>query len=177
MAKNFWLLLITTLFFQEPATTDTMLFQARTNHINLWFVHFVWLIATIIDIWFGFKLGKWLQRFYTGTRFESFSKKWAVRIENFIGRKGEKFALILLGIINFPWANAFLASWLTIDYKDIFVFIFIGDTIWYVLEWGINLGVRSIIPNPHLAIYIVILVALLFSVISKAILNKALKQS
>ena len=172
-----WAFIVFALFLQEPATTDAALFQARSHDLNLWLVHLIWIIATTIDIWLGFKIGKWLQRFYAGTKFETFSKRWAIRVENYIGKKGERFVLVLLGVINFPWANSFLASWLNLDYRNMFTFIFIGDALWYALEWGINLGVRNIIPNPHLAIYVVILGGLLLGVISKTILNKVLKKS
>jgi hypothetical protein len=140
-------------------------------------VHLVWIVATAIDIWLGFKIGKWLKRFWSGTKFETFSKTWAARIEHFIGKKGEKFVLMLLGVINFPWANSFLFSWLDWDYRTMFIFIFIGDAIWYALEWGINVGVRSIIPDPHLTIYMVVLGGLSFGIISKLILNRVLKKN
>ena len=170
-----WLFIIAALFFQEPATTDTALFQARQNHLNLYLIHCIYIIATIIDIYGGFFIGKWIQEKFKDTRFEKFSHKWADKIENFIGRKGEKFVLILLAVINFPWANAFLASWLKISFKNVLLYIFIGNCIWYGIEWGINLGLRSLIPDPHLALYAIAGTALLFSIFSKAVFNKLLK--
>ena len=170
-----WLFVIFASIFQEPATTDTMLFQVRQSHFNLWLVHAIWFIATFIDICVGFILGKWIQKSFKNSKFETFSNKWADRVERFIGRRGERFALILLGVINFPYINSFLGSWLKLPFKSLFTLIFIGDVIFYAIEWSINLGVRSIIPNPHLALYIIVGLALTLSIFYKALLNKVLK--
>ncbi len=169
------IIIILALIVQEPATTDATLFQARQNHFNILLIHLIWLIATCIDIFLGFYLGKWIQKTFKGSRFEVFSNKWADKIERFIGRNGEKFVLILLGIINFPYINSFLASWLKLSFRNIFILIFIGDTIWYAIEWAINLGVRSLIPDPHLALYIIVGTALILSIFYKTLLNKLLK--
>ena len=175
MSPN-WPFIITSLFVQEPATTDAAIFQIRHLHINLFLIHALWLAATVIDIWLGYALGKWIQKKFQGTKFEVWSKKWAGRVENFIGKKGEKFALILLGIINFPYANAFLASWLDIPFKNVFVLLLIGDALYWAIEWAINIGVRGYFKDPHTALFAIIGVALVFSVISKALLNKVLKK-
>lgn len=172
---SIWIFVIFALFFQEPATTDAALFQARQHNLNIWIIHSIWFIATITDICLGFILGKWIQKKFQGTRFEKFSHKWADRLERFIGRKGKKFALILLGIINFPYINSFLASWLSLSFKNIFILILVGDAIWYAIEWGINLGLRSLIPDPHLALYAIVGTALILSICYKAILSKLLK--
>ncbi|MCX6757747.1 MAG: hypothetical protein NTZ44_02625 [Candidatus Nomurabacteria bacterium] len=173
--KKIWIFILITLFIQEPASTDAAIFQIRTLHINIFLINFIWIIATVFDIWFGYKVGKFVQKKFKDTRFELWSFRWAGRIENFIGQKGKKFVLILLGIINFPYANSFLASWLTLSFKDIFTYLFIGDVLYWAIEWGINIGVRSFVIDPHLALYIVIGAGLLLLVISKIILSKVLK--
>lgn len=172
--KNIWLFIIVALFIQEPTSTDAAIFQVRHLHFNLFLINFIWLIATIIDIWLGYAIGKLIQGKFQGTKFETWSFKWATRVENFIGKKGEKFALILLGIINFPYVNSFLASWLKISFKNIFILIFIGDAIYWAIAWGINIGVRNFIVDPHTALYVVIGVGLLFSILAKTIMNKVL---
>ncbi len=137
--KNTWLFIILALFVQEPTTTDAAIFQVRQLHINLFLINFIWFVATVFDIWFGYKIGQWVQRRFQNTKFGGWSFKWAGRVESFIGRKGEKFALILLGIINFPYVNSFLASWSKISFKNIFTLIFIGDAIYWSIAWGINI--------------------------------------
>jgi membrane protein YqaA with SNARE-associated domain len=171
------LFIILALFIQEPASTDAAIFQVRHLHLNLLLINVIWLVATLIDIWGGYYLGKWVQNKFQGTRFANWAHKWAGRIENFIGKKGETFALILLGIINFPYANTFLASWLSIPFRTVFMLILAGDVIYWAIEWAINISVRSFFVDPHTALYVIIGAALIFSIVSKAILNKVLKKT
>ena len=173
--KNTWLFIILALFVQEPTTTDAAIFHVRQMHINIFLINFIWIFATVFDIWFGYKIGQWVQQRFQNTKFGVWSFKWAGRVENFIGRKGEKSALILLGIINFPYVNSFLASWSKISFKNIFTLIFIGDAIYWGIAWGINIGVRSFIIDPKLALYAVVGAGLLFSILAKTIMSKVLK--
>ena len=172
-----WLFLILTVIIQEPASTDAAIFQVRHLGYNLWIVHLIWLVATLFDIWFGYVLGKYIQRKFKETKFEKFAEKWAGKFEQFIGKRGEKSTLVLLGTINFPYLNSFLASWFSIPFKNVFACVLIGDAIYWAIEWGINIGVRSFVIDPHLALYSVIALGLLFSIFSKRILNKMLKKS
>lgn len=174
---SLWTFIILALFVQEPATTDAALFQARQHHLSLWLIHGIWVLATVIDIHLGYKFGQWIQQKFAGKKFTALSNRWADKVQNLIGRKGEQFALILLGIINFPYVNSFLGSWLKLNYKRIFVLLFIGDAIWYATEWGINLGLRRLIPNPHLALYIIVATGLLLGLLYKTILKKLLKNN
>ena len=171
-----WLFILLTLFVQEPTSTDAAIFLVRENHINLWLINILWLVATTIDIAVGYALGKWIQRTFQETRFGRWAEKWAVRIENFIGKNGERFTIILLGIINFPYLNAFIVSWLKLNFKNIFILIFIGDAIYWGIAWAINIGVRNYVADPHVALYVVVGIGLAFSVSSKALLNKLLKK-
>lgn len=171
-----WLFVIACLFIQEPTSTDAAIFLVRQNHLNLWVVNVIWLAATIIDIVVGYLVGKWIQRAFQSTRLVAWSKQWAEKIEQFIGKSGERFVVILLGVINFPYLNAFLFSWLRLSFKNLFVLLLIGNAIYWLIEWGINIGVRSAVADPHMALYVIVAVGLLFSVISKALLNKMLKK-
>ena len=173
--KKIWFLIIIALFIQEPASTDAAIFQVRNLHLNFWLVNLLWLIATFIDIYFGYKIGKWVQLKFKEKKIIKKSQKWASRIEDFVGKKGEKFALVLLGIINFPYLNSFLMSWTEIPFKNAFFLIFIGDVLYWSIEWGINIGVRGFFKDPHTALYIIVSMGLVFSVISKMVLNKVLK--
>ncbi|MBI2623816.1 MAG: hypothetical protein HYW65_04620 [Candidatus Liptonbacteria bacterium] len=170
-----WLLIVLALFIQEPASTDAAIFQARHLGLNLWLFNSIWAAATVADIWVGYFLGKWIQKRFADGKFEKFSHTWAERVENFIGERGEKFALVLLGIINFPYLNSFLASWLKFPFKKVCILIFIGDAVYWVIAWGINLGVRSLITDSRLALYVVVGIGLIFAIVSKAILDRVLK--
>jgi membrane protein YqaA with SNARE-associated domain len=174
--RKVWWFIILALFIQEPASTDAAIFQARSLHLNLFVINLIWLIATVIDIWLGYKIGKWIQKKFQGTKLVTKSLLWATRFENFIGRKGENFALIFIGVINFPYLNTFIGSWLKVPFKKLFLLIFIGDAIYWSIEWAINIGVRSFITNTTTALYVVIGLGLLFAIFSKSILNKVLKR-
>jgi membrane protein YqaA with SNARE-associated domain len=171
-----WLFIIVALFIQEPATTDAAIFQVRHLVLNLWLINAIWILATVIDIMAGYWIGKWAQKRFKDTRIVRFAERWAARIEEFIGRSGEKFALILIGIVNFPYLNAFLFSWLKLSFRNIFILIFIGDAIYWAIEWGINIGVRSVFTDSHTALYIVVVLGLFFSIASKTILNQVLRR-
>ena len=167
-----WLFIVIALFLQEPASTDAAIFLIRENHLNLWLINLMWFIATVIDISLGYIIGKIIQQKFKNTKLVNWSRRWAIKIENFIGERGERFAVILLGIINFPYLNAFLVSWLKLSFKNIFILIFIGDAGYWIIEWIINISVRNNITNPHLALYIVVGIGLLLSIVSKTILTK-----
>ena len=172
-----WLFILVSLFIQEPASTDAAIFQIRQHHFNLVFINLMWLFATAFDIWLGYAIGKWIQKRFKNTKFELWSQKWATRVDNFIGSKGEKFALVLLGIINFPYANSFLASWLKIPFKNVLILILVGDAIFWAIEWAINIGVRGFIFDSRTALYVIIGLGLLFSIFAKVLMNKLLKNS
>ncbi len=102
MRKTWWFIVLA-LFIQEPATTDAVIFQVRNLHINILLINIIWLIATTIDICIGYKIGIWVQNRFRDTKLITKSSLWATKVENFIGKRGENFALIFLGIINFPY--------------------------------------------------------------------------
>jgi hypothetical protein len=81
----------------------------------------------------------------------------------------------LFGIINFPYVSSFVGSWLRIRFRTLFICLLLGDAIYWAIEWGINLGVRGLFHNPHTALFVVVGVAFVFSLFSKAILGKVLK--
>lgn len=171
-----WLFIILTLFVQEPTSLDAGIFLVRQHGLNFWLINALWLLATTIDIIVGYALGKWAQRKFGNIRFGKWAHTWAGRIENFIGTNGERFTIILLGIINFPWLNAFLVSWLRLTFRNIFVLIFIGDAIYWGIAWAINISVRNYVADPHVALYVVVGIGLAFSIGSKALLNRLLKK-
>ena len=174
---NTWLFIIGALFIQEPATMDAAIFVIREQHLNLWLINLLWVLATAIDITVGYAIGTWVQSASKGSRFAGWSERWAAKIEDFIGRRGERFAIILLGVINFPYLNALIVSWLKLSFRNIFILIFIGEAIYWGIAWAVNISVRNYVSDPHAALYIIVGIALLFSILSKAILNRISKNS
>lgn len=173
--RKIWWFIILSVIIQEPASTDAAIFQARSLHFNFLLVNSIWFVATALDIWLGYNIGKWAQKKFQYTKFVTKSLLWVARLENFIGKRGENFAIIFVSVINFPYVNSFFGSWLKIPFKRLFFLIFIGDAIYWAIEWGINIGVRSVVTNTTTALYVVIGLGLIIALFSKAILNKVLK--
>lgn len=146
-------LIILALFVQEPASTDAAIFHIRELHLNLWLMHSLWLVATVIDIVVGYKVGKYFQIRHSGRTVIQKIQKWTHALEEFIGKKGEIFAIVLIGIINFPWLNAFLVSWLRVPFKRIFWLLLLGDLIYWIVAWMINIGVRFFVTDSRMALY------------------------
>ena len=173
---KFWLLLVAILVIQELASANAILLFAYQQHHNLWLVHGIFLAATTVDIYIGYYFGKWIQKKRPAGKLVVLAKKWAVKIESVMGMTGQKLWLLLLGALNFPHVDAFLASWLNLSFPEIFLFLFLGDLLWYVSEWLIILGVHSFVVNPATAIYVTIGISIILSVIarfaSKKILDK-----
>lgn len=167
--------IIPILIVQEPVSTDTGIFFIREYHLNLFLINILFVVLSILDIFIGYYLGKYLQKRFSYKKIIIKSKNIASRLENFIGRKGETFSLILIGIINMPYLNSFVASWLNMKFKKVLTLIFIGDVIWWCISWYINIKVRQNVSNPHTALYIVVSIALIISIFSRYIFKKILK--
>lgn len=175
--NGIWWFVISALILQESATMDAALVLAAQAHLDLWLIHGIWVAATAFDIWLGWEIGKRLHGIIRTSRMGPFVERWTARIRGFMGARGEKVVLVLLGLVNFPWANAFLASWLDVDYRSAFIFIFIGDALWYALEWGIVAGLGSLGRNPHAAIIIVVAGALILGAIAKVVIDKVVRKN
>ena len=172
-----WIFVISTLFVQEATSTNAAIYLIRDQHLNLWIINIIWILATAIDILVGYALGKWMQRRLKKTKLIKWSEGWTKRIEDFIGRSGECFVIIFLGVINFPYLNSFLMSGIRFSFKNIFIFTFIGEAIFWGIEWLINISANRYFSDPHTVLYIVIGFGLLFSVVSKMVLTKVVKSS
>ena len=171
-----WIFIIFVFIVQEFVSTNTVLFEVRQYHYNIWLVHLIFILATLFDIWLGYFLGKWLQKTLKQNRLMVWTSKWANKINNFMGKKGNRFSLILLGASNYPYLDSFLVSWLEVPLKDVFLYLLIGELIWYAIEWLFVLGIKTIVPNPYEAVYILIGASILLSIIirlaSKKLANR-----
>src|SRR5207249_996393 len=99
----------------------------------------------------------------------------AKRIEELLGKKGSRVALIFLGFINFNYINAFFGPWLSLSFKELFLYLFIGDFLWFITELVIVYGV-SLYINPTYAIYFVLGISVAISVILGFIQKKISQQ-
>ncbi len=171
-----WIFVISALFVQESTSTNAAIYLIRDQHLNFWIINLIWILATAFDISTGYVLGKWVQRKFQNTKLIKWSESWANKIENFIGRNGKRFVVIFLGIINFPYLNSFFLSNLRFSFKDIFILTFIGDSIFWGIEWLINISANNYFSDSYTVLYIVICLGLLFSIISKMVLTRIMKK-
>ncbi len=156
MALRLWLFIIGALIVQELAASNAALLLALENHFNLWVVHAIFVAATALDIAIGYWAGKWVQKYFQGRPFATRAEGWARQAEDYAGETGQHLALLLLGLLNFVYIDAFVVSWLKMPFRDVFLFLFVGDLLWYAAEWLLVMGVHSLVPNPYWGVLAVI---------------------
>ena len=141
---SFWLIIIGTLFVQEGLSVIVVLLKAYQEHYPLLLIHAIWLIDTLVQIWLGYVIGKWIQKKFADSRFELWMKKRAALLDDSIGKRGEAVALVLLSGIVSPGLTALLGSWLNISFRNIALFALLGDFIWYASEWVTVIGTSNL---------------------------------
>lgn len=151
-----WALITATFIIQEFATTALVLVLAERSTINLWPIHIIWAATTIADMYVGYLLGSLLKKGLSKNKFVVRMDAWAEEISKALGDHGTAIALMFLGIINFPYLNAFIAAWLDMPMNMTFLFTFIGNFIWYLLLWGTVLGLTSFVRDPNIILLIII---------------------
>jgi membrane protein YqaA with SNARE-associated domain len=168
---SLWLLLTLALLVQEGVTTTVLLLEAYQQHYPLILIHLIWLVVTVFQIYAGYYVGKWIQKRFAGTKFESWLKKSAHSLEKHIGASGESIALVLVSGIISPVVAALGASWLEISFTRVLIFAGIGDLLWYLSEWITILGLTKLISGAKVEIGVVaiglIVVALLLQFVRK----------
>jgi len=151
-----WALITATFFIQEFATTALVLVLAEHSNVPLWPIHIIWAATTITGMYVGYLLGALLKKRLSKNKFVERMDAWADEITKNLGGYGANVALMLLGIINFPYLNAFIAAWLGVPMNMAFLFTFIGNFVWYLLLWGTVLGLTSFIHNPDIILLIIV---------------------
>jgi membrane protein YqaA with SNARE-associated domain len=171
-----WALITASLILQEFATSALVLVVAVHSNVPLWPIHIIWVGTTLADMYVGYHLGtlvkKRLQKVSVIERIES----WARGFVTALGDRGIGVALMLLGIVNFPYLNTFIAAWLDVPQNIAIFFTFIGNFLWYLLLWGTVLGLTSFIHNPSIILFIVVAIGVLSHVALK-IFERAKKRS
>jgi membrane protein YqaA with SNARE-associated domain len=161
---------------QEQTSTNALLLYMKQRHISPWPLLCAWILLTALDLYLGYVLGQSAHRRASHTKIGGAIDKAAKKFEGFLGYRNESIVLILLGIFNFPYVNAFLCSWLRLDFKRMFLCLMIGDVIAYALSWGTVSWLSRFIPNPLAALGAVILATLCISLIVKAVLKHQRKR-
>jgi len=161
---SLWLLLTGALLIQEGLSVTLLLLRAYQEHYFLWAIHFIWLAVTVIQIYIGFYLGKWIQKRFANSKFERWMKKSTHRLDKYIGTSGEAIALMLVAGVVSPAIAALGAAWLDISFTSVLTFALIGDLFWYVSEWATVFGVSHLFGNSVVEIVVVVVGGIAFAV-------------
>lgn len=175
--KWLWFYIILSLIVQETASTSFFLSQARTHSLNVWLLHLIWLLATSLDVYLGYKIGSWVSQKLGNNKVVIWINTRSDRVKNAIGKRGEAISMFLLGAISFSYVNAFLGSWLKIDFKKILIFTVLGNLIWYITLWGVGIGIHKAVSDQRLAIYLIVAATLAIVLVYKTIFSKILDKN
>lgn len=162
-----WPLVLLIVFIQESVTLNGLLVKTYQGRYSIVFMTLLFVLATCIDILVGFWLGKYAKHRWNKGKVRVFARKWAGRFYTYVGKRGSKVYLLLLGYFSFPYLNAFIASWLDIPFMESFWYFFFGDLILYATSWLLVLGVTSIVPSPFLAFVVVIIITIVIIFITR----------
>ncbi len=161
---NTYLLLFLAFLLQEPISTNVLLLHAYQSHHLVWVIHLLFVIATLCDIAVFYYLGVLTHQKYKDHKFVLAIKKRTESFLSYLGKNNTRFALFLYGPIIFP-LSAFIAPWVEISFWDSFIFLFLGDLLfWYGALWFLVLGVKTLFPDPHLALVAIFVVSVLTSI-------------
>ncbi len=140
-----WIYIVAAMVVQELAVVAAALGFAYHLELNIFLVHGIWLVATVIDALGGFILGQWIRGKYGAWVITRHAEALAEALERRISTNGRRLTLVVFGFLNFPYVNGFIGSWLNLSFADTLVFTLIGDALWYVSIWGTVAGI-NIIP-------------------------------
>jgi membrane protein YqaA with SNARE-associated domain len=156
-----WILIAAVFIPQEFASSAITLVIALQSNFPVWGIHLIWVCATFLDMYVGFMLGKFTQDRLQGTRIFRWTEKLAARTKRALGVRGEKFSFALLGVINFPCLNTFIAPWIGLPMNTALVLTFAGNFVWYVFLWATVLGLSAFISDPNMIILILVGIGIL----------------
>ncbi len=168
-----WLFLLIAFIIQEPISANIFLLQAVQQEYNPWLIHTLFLIATIFDILLGYWLGNIIRKsLFTSGRIGNYLNVHFEKFGRFVGKNGTRLALFFYSPIIFP-LSALFPPLLGISLRETFIFSLLGEILcWYSVEWLVVLGVKTFIPNPILAIYVIGILSALILLILRYFFKK-----
>ena len=159
---SLWLLLFIAFLPQEPVTSNALLLKVYQLHYNMWLIHLLFVVATVLDILVGYYLGLYLYKHFQKNKIAIYAKTKAEQFKKFASAQSLNFALFMYGPIIFP-ISAFIAPWLGISFWNAFIYLFVGDLIiWYGGEWLLVLGI-NFISDPEMALFGILAVSVLIA--------------
>jgi hypothetical protein len=156
-----WILVAGVLIPQEFASSAIVFIIALQNNFPIWAINLIWLCTTSLDMYVGYKLGKFTQEKLQGTRFFNWSEKWIKKGRAELGTHGEKLSLALLSTINFPYINTFIGAWIGLPFNMAFLLTLAGNFVWFLFLWGTVLGLSAFVSNPDIIILILLVAGIL----------------
>jgi hypothetical protein len=161
---HLWFLLAGVLLLQEPLSATLVVLEAVRVRYPIILLHLLWLSLTISQICVGFILGRWIQRRFPKAKWDVWMIKWTREVDDLIGRKGEKVALIAFTIFTLPFFSGFVASWLPLSIVSILLFSVTGSFLWYLQVWIGVYGADQLSSGLHTTIISVIIIGTLVSI-------------
>lgn len=139
-------------------------------------MHAIFCIATIIDIFVGYKIGSYIHKRYKDKQLVTYLRRKLETFLEFIGKNGKIVGLLVFVPLIFPISAIFL-PWLNIKLREAFIYVLIGEIIiWYGSEWLLVLTTKAFVSDARLALYAVFVVLLLISIATKLLIKKYRKK-
>lgn len=175
--NNLWLYILVVFSIQEQTSTNALILSIREHGIPAWPVHLAWVALSALDILLGYGLGHWTHERIRDTKIGRRLDGYARGIERYLGVRSETFILVCLGILNFPYVNAFLCSWLKLDFKKAFLSLMLGGVISYWMCWETVGWISRVIPNPLEALGAAVVAMIAVTLLLRTLFNKSVKKS
>jgi hypothetical protein len=150
------LLVAAVLIIQEFATSAYVFIMALQQNFPIWGIHLIWITTTLLDMYVGYAVGTFTKRRIRGTKLSDWIGRFIAGIKSSLGTHGEKFSLALLGIVDFPYVNAFLGAWIGLPLRTSILLTLAGNFIWYLVLWGTVLGLHAFVSDPDIILLILI---------------------
>lgn len=165
--QQHYLILFAGLLTQETAFAEYSIYQARAAGIDWMQIHFMWTAITLFHITIPYFV------IITFREKKFFSKllknRFVIKISKAVEKRGLFKTFFILGIFNFVYLNSFIAALLSKDLKKIFLPIFLGDLVWYLIVVGLYTGVIEVFESNGLTI--IILISVIFTIFGKKFLH------
>lgn len=172
--------LLITLFFvcmiQEPFSSSAAILAVRQSGISMWYIHSVYLLATITDIVIGYWLGTHIRKFPFITKLAEKLKTKRERYSNFFKYLPRRVVLFLLSPILFP-VTIILLPRLGFSFYEIFFISLLSEIVfWYIPVSILVFSLDLITPNGY-RMYVAgaLLILCSISLLVKTVANKILR--
>lgn len=171
---NSCLLLTGALFIQEIVSVNAALLNAYKSGCDVAIIHLIYVGTALADIFIGYAVGRWSKGAVADRRFQRISNRFAQRIEAFFGETGRNLSLMFMGFVFYVYIGAFVAAWLDVPLIDAVVYLFLGDAVWYGLEWLTVLGVNTF-SDPMLSFGMMLAISLAFVLLIGRLSKRAIR--